>query len=146
MQEIVSTPTASCAATLADALTEFVADLSLIEFVDMIGYIRGHKWATIADLVQSSSELWFRDGTLLFACMGDVFVDWLRPPSISLELEFQNDGVSAFFTLVLGPPDCLIDLKAIWFACTPADDEAAADLFARAIADARLSRSSFGRT
>ena len=111
----------------------------------MIAYIRGHKWATIADLVESSSELWFRDGTLLFSCMGDFNVDWLRPPSISLELEFQTEGVSAFFTLLLGQPDCLIELKTVWFAYQPIDDAAATDLFAQAIADARLSQPPLGR-
>ena len=139
MHETVRNPTTTRVAILADALTEFVADLSLVEPGDMIDYIRGHKWATVADLVQSSSELWFRDGTLLFGCMGDVDVDWLKPPTISLDLEFQNDGICAFFTLLLGHPDCLIELKTLWFACPPADEAAATDLFAQALADARLS-------
>ena len=145
MHDTVLTQAASRAAILADALVEVVADLSLIEAGDMIDYIRGHKWATIADLVGSSSELWFRDGTLLFACMGDVDVDWQKPPSISLELEFQNGGVSAFFTLLIGRQNCLIELKSVWFACPPPDEAAATDLFAQAVADARLMQPSFGR-
>ena len=145
MHQTISTPTASRAEILAEALVEFVADLSLVEASDMMDYIRGHKWATIADLVQSSSELWFRDGTLLFACMGDFDVDWQKPPSISLELEFQNEGVSAFFSLRLGRPTCLVELKAVWFACPPSDEAGATDLFAQAVADARLSPPSLGR-
>ena len=77
--------------------------------------------------------------------MAEFSVDWLRPPSISLELEFQNEGISAFFTLLLGHPDCMIELKSGWFAGTPADEAAATDLFAQAIADARLLRPSLGR-
>ena len=122
---------------LAGALVDAVAELRLIDVGDMIGYIRDHKWATIADLVQSSTELSFLDGTLTFACMADVTVEWARPPSISLEFEFQTAAVSAFFTLLLEQTETIVDLKRVWFAQKQDSEASGTRLFARALAGAR---------
>ena len=104
----------------------------------MIGYISSGKWANIADLVASSSELFLREGALSFACMADFALGWGTTPSISLELEFQAATVSAFFTLVLGRRESLVDLKAVWFAEPPADERAGTALLAQAVESARL--------
>jgi hypothetical protein len=106
----------------------------------MIAYIRAGKWANIADLVQSSTELSFVEGTLSFACSADVEVEWGKPTLISLDMEFQVSEVSAFFTLKLGDVECTVDIKHVWFASTPEDDAAATCIFARAIEGARLRR------
>ena len=65
---------------LADALRETVAELRLIEAVDMIAYVRTGQWANIADLVQSSSEMSFADGSLVFACAADVAAGYAERP------------------------------------------------------------------
>ncbi len=123
---------------LADALAEVVDELRLIEPGDLIAYVRGGHWATIADLVESATELFFRAGALTFSCSAAFDVGWSSPPSISLDMEFQAGAVAAFFTLVLGAPDSVLDLNAVWFA-SPRDDEAAATAeFASAVAEARL--------
>lgn len=142
MRDVVLSQTASRAALLADALVETVEELRLIEPGDMIGYIRGCKWATIADLVQSSAELSFRDGTLSFACMADFQVGWATPPSISLDLEFQTKAVSIFFTLLLGRRDSTVEIRNVWFATTPRDEEDGTRVLAREIAKARILPSS----
>ena len=125
---------------LAEALEDVVAELRLIDVGDMIGYIRDHKWATIADLVQSSTELSFLDGTLSFACMADFTVEWATTPAISLEFEFQTAIVSAFFTLLLKQRESAIDLKRVWFSQRQASEASGTRLFARALAGARLPR------
>ena len=125
------------AALLAEAVAEVAAELRLIDLGDMIGYIREQKWAAIADLVQSSTELSFRDGTLSFACMADFEVDWMKPPSISLEFEFQTTTVSAFFTLSLDQTDSNVALKTVWFASKPDSEAAGTRLLAHALETAR---------
>ncbi len=138
MREAVLGQTAVRAAILAEALAGTVAELRLIDPGDMINYIRRGRWAEIADLVQSSSELFFTDRALSFACMADFAMDWTRPLSISLDLEFQHEDVSAFFTLHLGCDEDLVDLKTTWFASTPSDEATATRRFAQAVASARL--------
>ena len=123
---------------LADSLTETVAELRLIDPGDMIGYIRGQKWAAISDLVQSSTELSFCEGTLSFACTADFEIGWATPLSISLDLEFQTAAVSAFFTLVLGRRESVVEMKNVWFACPPASEAIGTRIFAQALSDARL--------
>jgi hypothetical protein len=138
MRSVVSSHATTRAALLADALAETVAELRLIEPGHMIGYIRGQKWATIADLVQSASELSLREGSLQFACMADFEVGWATSPSISFDLEFQAGAVSAFFSLIMGRRESLIDIKSVWFARAPESETAGTALLARAVADARL--------
>ena len=137
MREDVLNPSLVRAALLAEAVADVAAELRLIDLGDMIGYIREEKWPTIADLVQTSTELSFRDGTLSFACMADFQVDWAKPPSISLEFEFQTSVVSAFFTLSLDQYDSVVDLKTVWFANKPDNEAAGTRLLANALRTAR---------
>ena len=126
---------------LADALRDTVAELRLIEAADMIAYVRTGQWANIADLVQSSSEMSFADGSLVFACAADVAVGYAEPATVSLDMEFQHESVTAFFTLTLAPAETRIETKKVWFATSPSDEEAGTRLFSRALTSARLGAS-----
>ena len=138
MNEISADPAVARARLLADALADVVDEIRLIEPGDMIAYIHGRHWATIADLVESSTELFFREGALTFSCSATVDVGWAFPPSISLDMEFQGDAVTAFFTLVLGAQDSVVDLKALWFSTSGTDEATATSELAKALAGARL--------
>jgi hypothetical protein len=138
MHEVSADTTALRARLLADALVDVVEELRLIDADDLIAYIRSHRWATITDLVESSTELFFRDGTLRFACAASFDVGWGRAPSVTLDMEFQGAAVTAFFTVTLGATQSEIDLKAVWFS-SPRESETAATLvFATALSNARL--------
>ncbi len=126
------------AALLAEAVTDLAAELRLLDLGDMAVHIRNGQWAAIADLVQTSAELSFRDGTLLFACTAAIDLDWARPLAMSLDMELQTAAVTAFFTLGLAREGSVVDLKKLWFASEPVDEAAATRLFAGALADARL--------
>lgn len=127
------------AALLATALGETVAELRLIEPGDLIGYIRAGQWANIGDLVQSSAEMYFREGALAFACMADFVLDWASCPSVALEMEFQSPAVSVFFTLFLDRDDGTVALRRVWFPAAPVDAAAGTRCLAEALADARVS-------
>ena len=131
-------PAMARARLLADALADVVDEIRLIEPGDMIAYIHGRHWATIADLVESSTELFFREGALTFSCSATVDVGWTFPPSISLDMEFQGDAVTAFFTLVLGAHDSVVDLNTLWFDAPREDEATATAELVQALADARL--------
>lgn len=124
-------------ALLAVALRDTVAELRLIDAADLVAYIKSAKWANIADLLQSSSELSFRDGALTFACAGEVELAWNDPPSVVLELEFQHHGVNVFFRLVLGPSESRVVVDGILYAARPRDEEDALNSLALALAAAR---------
>ena len=132
--------TGACAALLADAVADLAAELRLLDLADMAVHIRGGQWAAIADLVRTAAELSFRDGTLLFACVAAIDLDWAQPPAMSLDMELQTAAVTAFFTLDLAREGSAVELKKLWFAQEPTDAAAATRLFAGALADARLDR------
>lgn len=130
------------ATILAKALVETVSDLRLIEPSDIIGHIRRRRWAAIADLVHSSAELYFREGALTFACAADFPLDWVSNPSVALEMEFQGDSISAFFTLFLERHEGVVALRHVWFAREPTTLIEGTAALADAIADARLGHGS----
>jgi hypothetical protein len=137
MQTVIANEMMKRSELLADALDETIAELRLIDAADMIGYIRTGQWANIADLVQSSAELSFEDGTLSFSDSGDFSVGWGEAPSISLDMEFQTSDLSAFFTLTIGPSDSAVRMKDVLFASTHDDQAMATHVFASSLAAAR---------
>lgn len=86
---------------LADSLRDVSAELSLVDPADLIAFARLGQFANIGDLVNSSAELYFKEGTLCFGWSANVDVDWDRPPTIRLEMEFRNKDVTVFFELAL---------------------------------------------
>ena len=79
---------------LADGLRDVAAELRLIDATDLIAFLRTEQFANIANLVNSSSELYFKPNTLSFGQSGDVQLKWGETPSIALDMEFQHLGVA----------------------------------------------------
>ncbi|MGD0633119.1 MAG: hypothetical protein ABSA13_02395 [Beijerinckiaceae bacterium] len=123
---------------VANSIREIAADLRLIDVSDLIAFIHGEKFANIEDLVSSSTELFFKEGTMNFAWAAALDVSWDEPPTILIDMEFHHMSVSAFFTLALKNTHGCIDVKHIWFAVPSFDDEYDTARLADAIADARL--------
>jgi hypothetical protein len=123
---------------VANSIREIAADLRLIEVSDLIAFIHGEKYANIEDLVNSSTELFFKEGTMNFAWAAALDVSWEEPPTILIDMEFHHMSVSAFFTLALKNTHGCIDVKHIWFASPSFDDDYDTARLADAIADARL--------
>ena len=123
---------------VANSIREIAADLRLIDVSDLIAFIHGEKFANIEDLVNSSTELFFKEGTMNFAWAAALDVSWDEPPTILIDMEFHHMSVSAFFTLALKNTLGCIDVKLIWVATPSFDDEYDTARLADAIADARL--------
>ena len=137
MRHVVADQTTNLTTLLADALSGTVAELRLVDAGDMITFMRTARWANIADLVQSSSEMHFADGSLVFACSGDFTVGYQEPASVSLDMEFQHEAVTAFFTLTLAPRETRVEIQKVWFTASPPSEDAGTRIFAQALAAAR---------
>lgn len=123
---------------LADGLREVAAELRLIEATDLVAFLRTEQFGNIANLVNSSTELYFRPGTLAFGSSGDVQLKWGEAPMVALDMEFRNLGVAVYFRLLLEALQAGIDITYISFADGSADPDANTARLVAAIADARL--------
>ena len=124
---------------LAGAIVEVATELRLTDPIEFILLVRGEQEANIADLVNSSSELFFKKGALRYGLAADCTLGWGSPPSVSLDMEFRHDGVTAFFRLILGGSRAAIEVVEVLLDGGD-DGEAprAAERFCEAIAAARL--------
>ncbi|MCI4678805.1 hypothetical protein K9U39_00790 [Rhodoblastus acidophilus] len=127
----------ACERILAENLADVASELRLINVADLIGYIRGERVATLEDLVNSASELYFKQGALRYAWSADLDLLWETPPAISLNMEFSWRGVTAFFALRLDSAYAGVDLQQMVFD-EPDGDERPCERLASAVADARI--------
>ncbi|MFD1790497.1 hypothetical protein ACI2JN_18220 [Ochrobactrum teleogrylli] len=102
-------------AIIAENLHEVVAELRLVDPADYIAFIRCELFANIADVVSSATELYFFPGTLELGHGGDYRCDWQSPPSVVLDMEFRNQGVYAYFRLILSDKTAGVELNHITF-------------------------------
>lgn len=84
---------------LAHAVKDVIGEICLADAGVLISYIHNNLNENIEDLVNSSTELFFRDGTLRYGQYADVTFDWRKPPSIVLDMEFQHAPLTVFFKL-----------------------------------------------
>ena len=123
---------------LADSLKDVAAELRSIDLVDIVSYIRFGSLATLEDLVHSSTELYFKQGTLSFAWTAGVDLGWGELPTITMGMEFRHAAISVFFDLSLRAFDESVKVCGILFddpVGTPAEK---VGLLSDAIAEARL--------
>jgi hypothetical protein len=123
---------------LADGLRDVAAELRLIEATDLIAFLRTEQFANIANLVNSSSEMYFKPNTLSFGCSGDVQLKWGEAPAIALDMEFHHSGVAVYFRLLLQALQAGVDIHYIVFSESSPDPEQNTLRLVEAIADARL--------
>ncbi|MBD8877039.1 hypothetical protein [Roseibium polysiphoniae] len=108
---------------IAVALAPFTAEMKLVDVIDLVAYVRTEKHANISDLIKSSAELFFKEGTLRYGMGANVELDWDTTPTIGLDLEFFNMGVWVYLTLILSSPDNALNVAYIEFTGSNADDE-----------------------
>jgi hypothetical protein len=121
---------------LADAIVDVATELRLTDPTEFILLVRGEQAANISDLVNSSSELFFRKGALRYGLSADWALGWGSTPSVSLDMEFRHHQVTAFFRLVIGGQRAAVEVVEVLF-----DDEDGphgAERLREAIAAARL--------
>ncbi len=123
---------------LADGLRDVASELRLIDAADLIAFIRTEQFANIANLVNSSTELYYKPGTLSFGRSADIDVKWGGAPTIALDMEFHHLQVNVYFRLLLEALQAAIEIHFVNFEAGAADPEANTRALIAAIADARL--------
>ena len=106
---------------IAENIGSFVEDLRAVDLVDLISFIRFESFPTVEDLVNSSTELFFKAETLMFAWAAGVDLNWEAPPVVTLGLEFRHPGVSVFFDLTLRDVDHTVVVLGAVFDDAPDD-------------------------
>ena len=123
---------------MADAVKEVASELRLIESTDFVTYIRTERFANIDQLVNSSTELFYKPGTISFAHSADVVMNWGEAPTVVLDMQFHHRQVKVYFRLALEEVRAGIEIDYITFGQASASPEENTRRLIRAIDDARL--------
>jgi hypothetical protein len=126
---------------LATAMVDVASELRLADPCELMLMIRGEQAANIADLVNSSTELYFKSDALRYALSAAYELKWETTPVSRFDMEFRGGRVCAFFTLVIGCSRAGVELVEVMFEDGGLDAEAQAQRLSAAIQDALLSHS-----
>ena len=138
MTRILEPNRAESAGLLERHLKEVADELRTIDVFEIVTFIQTESHSAIEDLLQSSTELFFKEGTLTFAWSADVALAWDTPPFVRFGMEFRASGVSVFFDLVLSAFDGAVEIGGILFDREAEAGETESSRLAEALADARL--------
>ncbi len=125
---------------MADALIDVASELRLTDVAELINLIRNDEAANLADLVNSSTELVFKGGTLRYALSASYSAPWNATPVVSLDMEFRHEKVSAFFRLTIGEKRARIEITDVLFDERELDEETQIERLVAAIESARMPR------
>lgn len=125
---------------IAKQVARIVPELTLVDPADFIAYIHDEHFANIIDIIDAATELHFYPHTMRFGNGGSYELTWDTPPTITLDMEFSNDGVSAYFQLIMSPEGFGVELDNVVFE-NPQDDEADTRQLMDALNNARLKKS-----
>jgi hypothetical protein len=123
---------------IAEGIVDVATELRLADVSDLMLFIRSDQTANIEDLVNSSTELYFRNGTLKYALVAGCSVRWDALPTIMLDMEFRHAAVSVFFRLVLSQSRAAVEIIDIFFDEQGLSQEAKIQKLTAAVADAKL--------
>ena len=123
---------------IADALVGFASELRLTDAAELMSMIQNDQAANLADLVNSSTELFFKSGTLRYALSASFKAPWDATPTVEIDMEFRHAAVCAFFRLTIGQRRAGVEIQDILFEEQGLDDLAKAERLAEAFETARL--------
>lgn len=130
---------------IADGLTDVLNELHAIDLVDLVSFIRFDRYPALDDLLQSATELFFKEGTVTFAWNAWVDMAWGDVPTVTLGMEFNHLTVSVFFNLTLKAMEQAVEVVGILFDPECHNPTERRRRLARAIADAHLPGASLHR-
>lgn len=123
---------------LAEAVRVVASELRLIEAADLIAYLHNGQHGNVRSLVNASTEMYFKPGTVSFGLSGDVCVSWDSPPRFTLDMQFRHRKIDVYFRLMLEHQEAGVEIDYISFGRNNLTPEEAAHRFAEALADARI--------
>ena len=75
---------------IADALVGFASELRLTDAAELMSMIQNDHAANLADLVNSSTELFFKNGTLRYALSASFKAPWDATPTVEIDMEYRE--------------------------------------------------------
>jgi hypothetical protein len=129
---------------LAEAVQHVAAELRLVDVSILARYIAQERHGNIDDLVASSSELFFKPGTLRYGLRADIDLSWGGSPTVAFDLEFCHGDVTVFFCLTLAALKASVDIHAVSLANPSEVPAENTERLRRALADARVVRHRVG--
>jgi hypothetical protein len=102
-----------CEKLFAQALRPVASELRLVDLDALMHHVKAGEHESIADIVASCAEPYFKAGALHFALAADARAHWESGGCVSLDLEFQAEPVTAFLRLTLGPRSGGVDLLGL---------------------------------
>src|SRR5580692_11943544 len=123
---------------IADALVGFASELRLTDATELMAMIQKDHAANLADLVNSSTELFFKSGTLRYALSASFTAPWDATPTVEIDMEFRHATVCAFFRLKIGQRRAGVEIRDILFDEPGLNDFAKAECLSRALETARI--------
>jgi hypothetical protein len=96
-------------------IDDFVEELRAIDVIDLISFVRMERFPNIEDLVNSSTELFFKSGMLVFAWAAGVDLRWETRPQVTLGMEFRHPTVSLFFNLSINATERAVEILGVAF-------------------------------
>ncbi|MGI6851745.1 hypothetical protein [Mesorhizobium sp. 1B3] len=123
---------------VAKAIEEVATELRMIDVVDYVAYIRLEHFSTIADIVESASELYFMPGTLSFGHGGEARMGWSGEPEITLDMELKPKGATVYFALTLCDLSASVTVNYVAFENSSDDPEENTSFLETALEAARL--------
>jgi hypothetical protein len=140
MQKQVSDYTLDNEKALADGLEDVTAELRLIDPIDLFAFLRTEQFGNVESLVNSSTELYFKPGTVRFGLSGEAHLLWGIAPSVSLDMEFHHMRVCVYFRLLLGASHAVVEIDYINIEGQSTDPNENTQRLVRAIANARMKK------
>lgn len=119
---------------------DYVAgELRLVDPQDFVAFIRLEMFGNVANLVNSSTEMYYKPGSLKFGMSGEVQLQWSDAPVVILDMEFAYGGVTAYFRLILDSEGAAVELTYLQFADASDDAEINTQRLIEALSSARQS-------
>jgi hypothetical protein len=123
---------------IADALVGFASELRLTDAAELMSMIQSDQAANLADLVNSSTELFFKSGTMRYALSASFKAPWDVTPTVEIDMEFRHAAVCAFFRLTIGQRCAGVEIQDILFEEKGLTEFAKAERLSCALESARL--------
>jgi hypothetical protein len=123
---------------LAEGLDRVAAELRLVDPQDYVAFIRTELFGNIANIVNSSTELYYQPGALKFGMSGEADLSWGEPAQVTLDMEFEHMDVKAYFRLVLAGEQAGVELTYLAFGAASPDPKHNTQRLREALAAARV--------
>ncbi len=127
---------------IGNALIDVASELRLTDVAELINLIRNDEAANLADLINSSTELFYRSGALRYALSASFNAPWNATPEVALDMEFRYEMVSVFFRLTIGEKRAGVEITDILFDEEGLDERAQAERLVAAFERARVPKPS----